>query len=446
MNNEIEFEKDINTEDGNDGSGEIGAAEIPSQVGDPTVRVLCDRIRKGRLLLSPEFQRNYVWDRAKASRLIESVLMRIPLPVVYLAEEQGGKASVIDGQQRLTSFNAFLTGKFPNGTEFKLGKMSVFKKLQNKRFVDLEDQYQSIIEDCPIRTITFLSGSDPELKFNVFERLNTGSVALNDQELRNCIYRGPYNALLKELAADTEFRSLLGIDGMDRRMQDVELVLRFAAFYHQTYLNYKSPIKTFLNEEMRAHQHIGEADAQKLRDAFKNAVSLTKSVMGKNAFHRFYAGIEGRRDGYWERKKFNASLFDITMWMFSREDKNIVMRNKDAILEDLIDLMTTDESFVESIVRSTSSTQMVRCRFDKWRARLEAILSADQVQPRCFSREFKQTLFSSNPVCAICNQSISCIDDAAVDHVEQYWRGGKTIAANARLVHRYCNCHRSKKD
>lgn len=419
---------------------------IISQATNDKVSSLYSDSQRGRLLIQPDFQRHYVWDRQKATSLIESALLGIPLPVVYLAEEEKGKKSVIDGQQRLTSFFAFIAGSFPNGKEFKLGEMQVFHELKGKAFAELDDEYQARIENCPVRTITFLKSSDPELKFNVFERLNTGAVALNDQELRNCIYRGKYNALLKEFAADPDFKSILGIEGQERRMLDVELVLRFAAFRNMTYLHYKSPIKSFLNEEMRERQNLSDDKAEEIKDAFKNSVSLFKSLLGDKAFRRYLPGTSANTRGEWEPKRFNASLFDVLMFGFADKDKNLVMRNLDVIRKAYIDLMTSDKEFIDVIVRSTSSLQAVKKRFDKWRLRLDAILDADEPQDRCFTKSLKQQLFDANPTCAIYDQQITTIDDAAVDHTEQYWLGGKTDPKNARLAHRYCNCARSKHD
>ena len=132
--------------------------------------------------------------------MIESALLDIPLPVVYISQETDGREYVIDGQQRLTSFFSFIDGKFPDGAEFKLSGLKVFKEFNRKTFTTLPEEEQDKIRYCKLRTIIFKKESDPNLKFEIFERLNTGSVSLNDQELRNCIYRGPYNGLLKELA------------------------------------------------------------------------------------------------------------------------------------------------------------------------------------------------------------------------------------------------------
>ena len=169
-------------------------------------------------------------------------------------------------------------------------------------------------------------------------------------------------------------------------------------------------------------------------------------MLGPKAFRRFNAGTADQINGGWEPKRFNASLYDVLMFGFANKDKNLVMRNLDAIREAYIDLMTNNAEFCESIERSTSSQQAVKKRFDLWRQRLDAILDEDSKQPRCFSLALKQKLFDANPVCAICGQQISTLDDAAVDHIEQYWRGGKTIPENARLTHRYCNCHRERNE
>lgn len=131
-----------------------------------------------------------MWDATKASRLIESALLGIPIPVVYISQEPDNKEYVIDGQQRLTSFFSFMDGIFPDGSDFKLTGLKVFREINGKKYRSLTDDFQDAIRYFKIRTITFKKESDQDLKFEIFERLNTGAVSLNDQELRNCIYRG----------------------------------------------------------------------------------------------------------------------------------------------------------------------------------------------------------------------------------------------------------------
>lgn len=419
---------------------------VLTKSSDPEITSLYEKWKRGRLVLQPEFQRKFVWDRKKASRLIESALLSVPLPLFYLAENIDGREYVIDGQQRLTSFFSFIDGKLPNEEDFKLTDMKVYTELDKKGYTDLDEAIQEKILYYNLRTITILKESDPDLKFEIFERLNTGSVPLNDMELRNCVYRGPYIDLLKDLAADRDFGWLLKLDGPDRRMRDVELVLRFASFYHSTYLKYKPSMRQFFNRDMDKFQFISKEDSEDLRSAFKNSVQIVKSLFGENAFKRFHPGIKSNPKGSWEAKKFNSSLYDVWMGVFWDKDKNQVFSALDSLREALIDLMVSNEAFIDSILIGTSDTKKVRTRFDITRQIVEDILGDYEKQPRCFSLELKQKLFGSNPTCSICNQRIQHIDDAAVDHIEQYWHGGKTIPENARLTHRYCNLARSKFD
>lgn len=420
--------------------------KIYTELADPQIESLHGKFKRGKLIVQPDFQRQFVWDATKASRLIESALLGIPIPIIYISQEPDNKEYVIDGQQRLTSFFSFIDGKFPDDTDFKLTGLKVFRELNGKKYDGLSDSLQDVIRYFSVRTIIFKRESHQELKFEIFERLNTGSVSLNDQELRNCIYRGEFNILLKELSQDPDFIFLLGLKKPDKRMKDIELVLRFAAFYHATYLNFKPPMKNFLNTEAEKYRNLSKDDAMQLKAAFKNTCQVIRSMFGENAFKRFYKGSEKNFSGYWEPSKFNASLYDILMYTFAREDKNVVFQNLDSIREALIDLMTENQEFIESIELSTSSVQAVTKRFDLWRFALQDIIGIGKKEPRCFSMELKESLFKNNRTCAICGQSIQEIDDSAIDHIKQYWTGGRTIPENARLTHRFCNWARSRKE
>lgn len=168
--------------------------------------------------------------------------------------------------------------------------------------------------------------------------------------------------------------------------------------------------------------------------------------MGEKAFKRFHNGTDKDHAGYWEPKKFNASLYDILMYTFAQEDKNRVYQHLDSIKEALIYLMTDSQEFIDAIELSTSSLQAVTKRFDLWRSTLRDILGVGQKEPRCFSTQLKIALFQGDPTCSICGQKIQEIDDSAIDHIKQYWTGGKTIPENARLTHRYCNLARARKE
>lgn len=423
-----------------------GKRVIQTKSADPEIESLHGKWKRGKLILQPFFQRQFVWDRTLASRLIESALLAVPLPIIYLAEEEDGKESVIDGQQRLTSFFSFMDGTFPNGESFRLTGLKVFDELNRKTYQELDEILQDKIRYYQIRAITIQHNSTPDLKFEIFKRLNTGAVPLNDMELRNCVYHGPYMELLKDLADDPDFKQLIGFKGPDVRMRDVELVLRFAAFFHATYLKYKGPMKKFLNDDMERHRFISKEDADQLRKAFKNAVQIIKSLFGASAFRRFNKGSASSPNGSWESQKLNSSLYDVLMGVFCTQDKNQVYAALDSLREGLIDLMVSNQEFIDAILLGTSQEKRVKRRFDLTRLLVEDILAPHPQQPRCFSMQLKQELFAADPTCAICHQQIQQIDDAAVDHIQQYWKGGMTIPENARLAHRYCNMARPRND
>jgi Protein of unknown function DUF262/HNH endonuclease len=443
---EIEFETPLEED--------VESIDIPTQTrtvytdgADPEIASLHGKAKRGKLVVQPDFQRHFVWDNKKASRLIESALLSIPIPIIYISEEPDNKEYVIDGQQRLTSFFSFLDGKFPDGADFRLTGLNVFQELNGKKYDSLPEKLQDTIQYFKLRTVTFKRDSDPDLKFEIFERLNTGSVQLNDQELRNCIYRGGFNNLLRDLSEDPDFTFVLGLKQPDKRMKDIELVLRFAAFHHETYLKYKSPMRNFLNREAEQYRNLSDEDAAELRTAFKNACQVIRSMFGEHAFKRFHKGTDAQHPaGYWEPKKFNASLYDILMYTLGREEKNVLFQNLDSIREALIYQMTENQAFIDAIELSTSSVQAVTKRFDIWRSALKDVIGMATHEPRCFTRQLKEALYAANNTCAICGQKIEDVDDSAVDHIKQYWMGGKTIPENARLAHRFCNWSRPRNE
>ena len=419
---------------------------VLTRATDPEIESLYGKYKRGKLILDPDFQRRFVWDRQKASSLIESTLLNVPLPIIYLAEEIDGRESVIDGQQRLTSFFSFIDGFLPGGETFRLTKMKKFSELENKIYREIGEDMQDKIRYSQIRVITILNSSDPKLKFEIFERLNKGAVSLNPMELRNCVYQGEYMQLLKLLAGDNDFLQRTGFKSVDPRMRDVELVLRFAAFYHTSHLSYRGPMKDFLNSEMDKYKNITKDEADRLRAAFRNALQIMKTLFGDSAFRRFHPGTKSKPDGSWKSNTVNAALYDVLMGVFYDKDKNQVYPALDALREGVIDLMVSDTEFIDAILAGTSDEARVKRRFKILQNRVDDILQQYKRQPRCFSLQLKKDLYDKDPTCAICYNRISLLDDAAVDHIHQYWRGGQTIPENARLVHRYCNLARSRNE
>jgi hypothetical protein len=419
------------------------AVEIPIeqkkviwQPKDFSIRELYMMFKEGDLDPRPKFQRYFVWDDKKSSRLIESVLLEVPIPNIYLAEDENGKYSVIDGQQRLTSFISFMDG------HLTLKGLVVLNDLNGKNFSALDPDLKSKYQKSSIHTILIKKESQKDIRFEIFERLNTGSVKLNDQELRNCMFRGSYNDFLNELSNDKDFLELMGLKKPHERMLDRELILRFFAIYNKTYLKYEQPMKIFLNEEMREKINLSDAEKAKLKGVFKKSFELTRLVFGKNAFKRFIAGNENDPNGTWEGRRINKALFDVVMYGFTDYDKHQIVPKSDAIREEMIWLMTHDQGFIDAIMISTNDKPKVLERFEKWTKALRNIVGYPVKEPRTFSSAIKKSLYDSNNVCSICGQEIRFIDDSEVDHVDFYWRGGRTIPANARLAHRFCNRQR----
>ncbi|MBC8484808.1 MAG: DUF262 domain-containing protein [Bacteroidetes bacterium] len=413
---------------------------VYSDKTDRSIFELYRQYQKGNLELHPEFQRLQVWDNRKSSRLIESVLMEVPIPVIYLSEESDEKYSVIDGQQRLNAFFIFFENKL------RLRGLMVLPDLNGKKYHELLKNLQNKFENATIRIIVIRKESQVDVKFEIFERLNTGAVQLNAQELRNCIYRGRYNELLKDLSTDKDFLSLLGLKGPHHRMQDRELILRFFAFFHNTHLKYTPSMKHFLNKEMERYINLLNNEDNELRKIFKKSVILSKTVFGDKAFRRFVSGSGKDPNGYWETRKINKGLFDVIMFGFTMYEKNQIIPNSDSIREELLWLMTSSP-FIDSISGSgTDSKIKIQQKFEVWLNSLRRVIGYPEKEPRNYTLNLKKQLWESNPTCAICGQRIHLIDDAEIDHIEQYWRGGKTIPTNSRLTHRYCNRSRSLDD
>lgn len=230
-----------------------------------------------RILLLPDIQREYVWDNAKASRLIESLMLNIPIPVLYFAETEEAKYEIFDGHQRVRSIVNFLGGVFA------LSGLAVLREYRGKRFAELPDREQRFLKMRTLRTILISIDSHPNMKFEIYERLNTGSISLNAQELRNSIYRGSFNLLLHDLAKFSKFRSLIGTKTPRKRMVDEEAILRFFAM-RAGLSTYRTPLKKFLNEYMSSARNKSPDQIDELRRVFEFAVDRAHTLLGPAAF------------------------------------------------------------------------------------------------------------------------------------------------------------------
>jgi Protein of unknown function DUF262/HNH endonuclease len=433
-----DIEIDDDTLEGCD-EGELSVKEVDGVVLEKNDRSLAEFYRwfqSGRLIVDPEWQRRYVWDLKRASKLIESFLCDIPVPVIYLAKNEDAKYEVIDGLQRLTSVFEFFDNKYPlKGVEL------LSKEYNGKKFRDLPDKVQSKIQDTTLRTFELSPRTPKDLMFVIFERLNTGGIALNDMEIRNCLYRGGLNILMRDLAKNTEFITCINQRNLEKRMDDRALILRFLAFYERTHLKARSGLKRFLNEFFDTYRNPPDEKLKEYEREFRKAMKACVTVFGNNAFRLRRDSQSG--GGEWA-SRLNAAIFQVVAVSFTAFDLGQITRSADSIFEEYIDLISTDAKWCDYVRRATGETTRLEYVFDTWNNRLKLALANSQSNDstRLFSRQLKEEMFQQSQQCEICGQRISLLFDAALDHDIHYWRGGKTVPENARLVHRHCNLSR----
>ena len=419
---------DVELEGAEEGEIEKGleSEAVSLEKNDRSLFELDHWYQRGRLILDAEWQREYVWDKKRASRLIESFLIDLPIPVIYLVMNDEKKYEVIDGLQRLTSVFDFLNRRY------KLTGLEIKQDINGCQFDDLAEDLQNKLYDSTLRTFELSQDTSKDLMFLIFERLNTGGVALNEMEIRNCLYRGSLNDLIKELAQLNEFKDCVNQKNIHRRMKDRSLVLRFLAFYERTYFKATRGLKAFFNEFCETYRDPSEKKLNEFRDQFKKAIKAAYTVFGDRGFRLS------------STSSINASVFQVLCVSFTNHDLGALTRSADAIREAYLDLVSTDEHWSDCVSKATGSYDRISYAFKTWSERLEQVM--ENFEPndstRLFSRGLKENLYQQNDVCQICEQKISHIDDAALDHDKHYWRGGKTVPENARLVHRHCNATR----
>lgn len=428
------IQEDNNLEDGEYEGIAKKDRRVITEKTDPTIRDICERLDKNKMIANPDFQRSYVWDNKPIikSKLIESILLDIPIPIIYTSETIDGKEEVIDGQQTVITFQGFKNNKF-----FLKG-LTILSELNGKKFENLPEELQDKFLQRGITTIKILQGSQKDIKFEIFVRLNRGSVKLNEQELRNCIYRGSLNDLLKGLRENKDFLRLQGLEKPHNRMIDAERILRFLAFCENSERNYKSPLKKFLNDYMEKKRNMNEAELEDKKKLFKKCVELCQQVFGELSFRRYYL-IDENGEGGMDRK-INEGLMDIQLYGFMEFEKRNIVGKEQVIKDAFISMITSDNEIIASIERGTYGTPQVKLRTEKWFKILRDIVGYPKKDSRVYTYEDKEFLFKkSKGICQICKNKIYSIDDAHVDHIERFSEGGETTLKNGQITHRYCN-------
>jgi hypothetical protein len=387
-----------------------------------TIKEMCD---DGDIIPQPEYQRGFVYDEAQSSKLVESALIGIPIPTIYLCEEQDGRYSVIDGQQRITSFVKYLKN------EFKLKKLEELSDLNGKCFKDLDKVLQKRLKTSLLSTI-ILTKESQELKYDIFARLNQGSIALTPQELRNCIYRGAFNDFLEDTAVHNKYLPSLFISE-NKRKKYQEYILRFFALRDLT--NYSSSILKTMNNYMAKHQNDDAESIETAKKLFNGTIDIIKQILGDNAFN-----VYDRQNNCFI-KKFSGSVYDSIMIAFSMFDNHDLMMHADDIRNEITNIKAHNQEYQDYTYASTGSKDRVIGRILLVYNVIKDIIGKNRndSESRLFSNIDKKNLWHSHYICPYCNQEILSIEDAEVDHIIPFSQGGSTRIDNAQLLHRHCN-------
>lgn len=335
---------------------------INIQTRPMSLDTLIKRIRESEVSLSPDFQRNEVWKLPQKSRLIESLLIRIPLPAFYMDATDENKWLVVDGLQRLATIRDFVIA----GT-MKLSELEFLHAFEGSTFSELPRQYQRRIEETQVTVYQIESGTPTEVKFNIFKRINTGGMPLSAQEIRHALNQGKATELLRKLVGLDSFRKATYGLG-DRRMGARECALRFIAFKLTPPEEYKADTNfdVFLSDVMRRLNKSSEKELEDITKRFNRSLVWANDIFAKAAFRKPAAPI-------------NKALFEVyTIALDRLTDRELqrLKRIKDEAVKKVAEIYRKDPVFLNAVSQGTSDIGKVQYRFNKFSKVLNEVLHA----------------------------------------------------------------------
>ncbi|CAI1590151.1 TPA: DUF262 domain-containing protein [Serratia marcescens] len=349
----------------------------PHQMGtDTEVRIakeqssvfeLLRRESRGQLVLAPDFQRKDVWDRKRQSELIESILMGIPIPLIYLFEDENGTRQIIDGKQRISALKRYLNN------DFALTELSMLPKLRGMKFSEIPLLLQAKLEDCQLHSYVIQPPTPEYVKFNIFERVNRSGMNLNKQEMRHALYQGKATYLIQELAESAIFKQSTGNGVKADRMRDRYLVLRFIAFYLLIggllpNIEFRSDIDAFLASVMKfINTKADDEVISKAKKACLRGMTNVSQAVGTEAF-RFTSKTGAKR------RPINMGLFEVLVMVFSQVKLSFLP--KDIDLHDFIEQYKKNFDAIGIFSGAIDTTEYVNMRFDFAREMIEGIKNA----------------------------------------------------------------------
>lgn len=334
-----------------------------------TIDLLIKRLKANpqEIDLEPAFQRKKdLWDVQKQSQLIESLLIKFPLPAFYFDGTDNNRWLVVDGLQRLSSLSNFMVKK-----TLRLKGLEFLNKLEGLGFDDLPRNMQRQIEEAQITAYIINPGTPDEVKFNIFKRINTAGLWLNTQEIRHALNQGIPATFVAELADTKEFKEATSYAIRTERMVDREFVTRFLSFYLNSYLNYTPDLDTFMNKTMNELKKTTNEAREKIKNDFISAMILSKNIFGEWAFRK--------ADQYPDKKKpINKALFEVwgvLLAKLSPADKEKLETNRVIVFDSFVSLIKMDKEFFDSITTSTGNKAYVAIRFSKIEILIKEVLS-----------------------------------------------------------------------
>lgn len=335
---------------------------------DRMIKDIIASIDDGSIVLTPDYQRNYLWDNKKSSKLIESILLNIPIPVIYASEEEDGKWNIIDGLQRLNTLNRFYKN------QFKLSGLEVLNELNGKTYSDLSDNLKSKVDRGDLTIILLLESSSRDIQYDIFMRLNTGAVQLNEQELRNCLYRGKLNDLIKtKMIYNEDFIKLFNFNILHKRMIDVEIILRYLSFSNNynkeknIIENYDGRIKNLINNFMLEYQNADDKILEEFQNKFNENIKKCRLIFEDKAFKKM--NINGRYE-----TRINRPLYETIMLCFEQYSLDELLSKKDRILYETECLLKNTE-FNDLISTATGNTSKTNKRITMYSDLLKGIFN-----------------------------------------------------------------------
>lgn len=373
----VEYVQEAAQDDGVDDAGTIrydSEDEDKAQCIYPASKIKIDRVQfsifelkrrydRGLICLDPDFQRNYVWKQKQKSELIESVLMGIPLPLIYLAETMEGKLVIVDGRQRLTTFFHYMDNKFP------LNGLKILPDLNGCRFQDFEEdkikrKYATDIEDFQL-VIQIIKYPTPDrVRFDIFDRVNRGGTPLNNQEMRNALYQGKSTRLLYVLAEGAEFKRATGNSISPVHMKDRYIILRAISFWlwrdgklrnsDGEAVKYRSDIEEFLGCVMEQLNRASDQEVEEIRKIFCSEMTVIYDILGEDAFR--IPTDSGKR------RPVSMTLFESLFCFFRlllEDDKEFGASDVIRAVEELLE----DSVFLDALTYNVDSAVQVEERF-----------------------------------------------------------------------------------